>query len=301
MKPTLVILAAGIGSRYGGLKQLDGVGPGGEAIIDYSIFDAIRAGFGKVVFVIREEFEDQIVSHFDARLRGRIRTEYVRQEIHMVPDGIAVPSDRSKPWGTAHAVLVSGGVVKEPFAVINADDFYGPQSYRMVAEFLSSEAGDGDVYCVVGYELSKTLSDFGSVSRGVCEVDSKGDLKSVVERTEIERDNHGIHYRTGDGQQIALTGQESVSMNMWGFYPSVFEFFEEAFARFAKEHSHDIRAELYIPSVVNELIQNGLIRVAMLDSTEVWFGMTYKDDKTAAANRLRRLVDEGMYPENLWA
>jgi len=244
VKPTLLILAAGMGSRYGGLKQVDPVGPNGEAIIDYSIYDAIRAGFGKVVFVIRESFAEAFKNTFDAKLKGKIEVDYVFQEINTVPEGVKVAANREKPWGTGHAVMVAKEIIDGPFAVINADDFYGPNAYNQLSSFFSSTPNNyTPYYCMVGYELQHTLSDHGHVSRGVCETDENGFLLSVVERTQIERKEEEIISYIDDGSQLVLTGQEVVSMNVWGFSTSYFEFLDTYFRKFASEHGLDPKSE----------------------------------------------------------
>ncbi|MBN1339373.1 MAG: nucleotidyltransferase [Bacteroidales bacterium] len=301
MKPTLLILAAGMGSRYGGLKQVDPVGPSGEAIIDYSIFDAIRAGFGKVVFVIRESFAEDFIRTFRDNLDGKIETGFVFQELDRIPEGIAVPPDRVKPWGTGHAVLVAKDMINEPFAVINADDFYGPGAYRAIADHLSQpdSPDEKDQYCMVGYELSKTLSDFGSVSRGVCRTNPVGLLIDVVERTKIERKDGGISYEEG-GKPFPLTGSEVVSMNIWGFFPSIFGFLEDQFAAFIRENAVNPKAEFYIPFAVNELIGRNLISLKVLETGDEWFGVTYREDRPEAVSRIRQMVDRGIYPDDLW-
>ena len=301
MKPTLLILAAGMGSRYGGLKQVDPVGPNGEAIIDYSIYDAIRAGYGKVVFVIRESFADAFRESFDKKLDGKIETEYVFQELDNVPNGIEITKERTKPWGTGHAVLVTKDVIKEPFTVINADDFYGKTAYRITADYLNEvHSLEFPHYCMVGYKLKYTLSEHGYVSRGVCETDDEGFLKTVVERTHIERVDGKIITKLDDGTEMALTGEEDVSMNIWGFTPSYFDFLEKAFVKFIEENSGDPKAEFYIPTVVNDLIANDEIKLKVLESGDKWFGVTYKEDKDEAVKNIAELIKQGVYPEKLW-
>lgn len=299
MKPTLVILAAGIGSRYGGLKQMDVIGPSGETIIDYSIYDAIRAGFGKVVFVIRENIEAEFKAHFSNKFGDRLIVDYALQEINRVPAGLSYSLDRVKPWGTGHAVLVTAEKVHEPFAVINADDFYGASSFQLLADYLSKLPLDATAHCMVGYQLDNTLSDFGYVSRGVCEVDEYGNLSGVTERTHIQRKNGGIVF-TENETEIPLLGTETVSMNMLGFSPGIFSYYKQYFEEFIQENSHQLKAEFYIPTVVNRVINEGKGTVKMLKSQEKWFGVTYKEDKTYAQNAVRKLIDAGVYPENLW-
>jgi UTP-glucose-1-phosphate uridylyltransferase len=301
MKPTLLILAAGMGSRYGGLKQVDPVGPSGEAIIDYSIYDAIRAGFGKVVFVIRESFADAFKETFSKKLAGKIEVEYVYQELDNIPKGIEIGAERQKPWGTGHAVLVAKDVIKEPFVVINADDFYGSSSYQLTADFLQQKENTNlPEYCMVGYELQYTLSDHGFVSRGVCVTNDEDYLESVVERTSIEKINGEIVSKLADDKFLTLTGEEVVSMNLWGFQPSYFEFLEKHFTAFIEANSSDPKAEFYIPSVVNDLINNQQAKLKVLKSKDLWFGVTYKEDKELAIENINQLIQKGTYPEKLW-
>ncbi len=302
MKPTLLILAAGMGSRYGGLKQVDPVGPNGEAIIDYSIYDAIRAGFGKVVFVIRESFADAFRESFDQKLNGRIATEYVFQELeNYVPEDVTIHPDRKKPWGTGHAVLVAKDAISEPFAVINADDFYGPGSYRLTHDYLLQDRENAAYnYCMVGYQLEKTLSEHGYVSRGVCQTDQQGYLQTVVERTHIEKKGDQILTELGNGQTMELTGEEVVSMNIWGFMPSYFDFLESYFDEFIRTNADNPRGEFYIPFVVNDLIGKNKIKLKVLQSQDLWFGVTYKEDKASAVQSINQLIEEGVYPEKLW-
>jgi len=298
MKPTLLILAAGMGSRYGGLKQVDPVGPNGEAIIDYSIHDAIQAGFGKVVFVIRQSFADAFRASFDSKLAGKIQTEYVFQELDsFVPDPSRISPGRSKPWGTGHAVLVAKDLVKEPFVVINADDFYGPRSYSLLKASLDL-AGQNE-YCMVGYRLDRTLSDHGYVSRGVCQTDEQGFLRTVVERTHIEKTDGRVISKLDDGSVINLGGEEVVSMNIWGFMPSFFDHLDSHFRTFIGENAGNPKSEFYIPYVVNELIAEGTITLKVLESEDQWFGVTYKEDKQQAINSIHQLIEQKVYPENL--
>ncbi len=301
MKPTLLILAAGMGSRYGGLKQVDPVGPDGEAIIDYSIYDAIRAGFGKVVFVIRESFAEAFKESFNKKLEDKIEVEYVFQELDNVPEGIKVSEDRQKPWGTGHAILVAKEKITEPFAVINADDFYGAASYKMISDYLNSaEGSELPDYCMVGYGLKHTLSDHGFVSRGVCETDKNNYLQTVIERTHIEKTNGKIISQVENNTQLELTGNEVVSMNIWGFTPSYFDFLDKYFADFIKVNSGNPKAEFYIPFVVNELIKTKQAKLKVLESEDLWFGVTYKEDKKLAVRNIADLIEKGVYPEKLW-
>jgi NDP-sugar pyrophosphorylase family protein len=299
MKPTLLILAAGMGSRFGGLKQVEPVGPNGEAIIDYSIFDAIRAGFGKVVFVIRESFADAFREKFDPKLKGKIEVEYVYQELDNLPEGFTLPEGREKPWGTAHAILVARNVVHEPFCALNADDFYGYNAYKTMAEFLTG-SGKPDEYAMVGYKLSNTLSDHGSVSRGICDVDENGLLQKIVETTKILKKDNKIISIEPDGSEKELTGNESASMNIWGFKPSVFSVLEKKFTEFLTARIHEPKSEIYIPSVVFDMIQENEATVKVLKADSPWFGVTYKEDKPIVIGRLNKLIKEGQYPEKLF-
>jgi UTP-glucose-1-phosphate uridylyltransferase len=264
MKPTLLILAAGMGSRYGGLKQMDKVGPSGETIIDYSIYDAIRAGFGKVVFVIRREIEEEFKEVFIDRLKGKIDIDYVFQELTMVPNGITVPENRKKPWGTGHAIMVAEEKINEPFAVINADDFYGSQSFGVIAKFLRNNQNEND-YAMVGYQLDKTLSDFGHVARGVCKADENGFLQEVTERTNIQRTEKGIVFTGDNEEEVILSGNETVSMNFWGFKTSVFTWLKKYFAEFIKEYGNEPKSEFFIPILVMELIKIKQANVKVLE------------------------------------
>jgi hypothetical protein len=296
--PTLLVLAAGIGSRYGGLKQIDAVGPHGEAIIDYSIYDALRAGFGKVVFVIRKDIEHAFKHAVGARFERHIAVEYVFQELDRLPAGFSVPVSRTRPWGTLHAVLMAADTIKDPFAVINADDFYGAEGYRALAQYLQRGTAD---YAMVGFLLRNTLSDFGSVSRGVCRVDGDGFLQGVVELTSIEGD--GAHARNTDssGRITTLSGDEVVSMNMWGFTPHVFGQFREHFQRFLRSSGPDMKSESYLPSTVNELVLTGQARIKVLRTSDSWAGVTYREDRPRVVETIRRLVDRRDYPNRLWS
>jgi dTDP-glucose pyrophosphorylase len=296
--PTLLVLAAGMGSRYGGLKQVDPVGPDNETIVDYSIFDARKAGFGRVVFVIRKEIEKLFVQTIGARYEKKVAVDYVFQEIGNLTPGFALPNGRVKPWGTTHAILMASAVIQEPFAVINADDFYGAESYRALARYLQEGTSD---YAMVGYALRDTLSDFGAVARAVCQLDDEGALQDIVEFKRIEReDNHAVN-RDSEGRQMKLTGNEIVSMNMWGFTPRIFEQLRESFQRFLELHGADLNAECYLPSTVNDLIHEGKAHVKVLRSGDSWFGVTYREDREHAVESIRRLVESGAYPERLWS
>jgi NDP-sugar pyrophosphorylase family protein len=286
-----------MGSRYGGLKQIDPVGPSGETIIDYSIYDALRAGFGKLVFVIRKEIEQPFKETVGARFEKRIAVEYVYQELDNLPHGFSVPAGRTKPWGTTHAILMAADAIHQPFAVINADDFYGAESYRVLARHLQSGTAD---YAMVGFVLRNTLSDFGSVARGVCQVSSDGYLEGVVELTKIER--NGAHAKNTDASGVVtnLSGDETVSMNMLGFNPSVFAQLDTNFHGFLRSHGSDLKAECYIPSSVNDLISTGQVRVKVLRSSDSWFGVTYREDRPRVVESVGRLIQTGAYPERLW-
>ena len=293
-------MAAGMGSRYGGLKQLDGVGPSGETIMDYSVFDAARAGFGKVVFVIGRHFERDFREKVLAKYEGRIPTEVVFQSVDALPDGFVPPADRVKPWGTGHAVLTAAGTVREPFAVINADDFYGRNGFEVLARFLAGTDGTGQ-YCMVGYRVGNTLSESGSVSRGVCETDTDGFLTSVTECTEIRRqEGRGIIFRDEQDEYHALAPETPVSMNMWGFTPDYFRYSEEYFKEFLRANIDNPKAEYYIPLMVNKLITEGTATVEVLDTTAKWFGVTYAADRQGVVDKIRALVDAGEYPAKLF-
>ncbi len=296
-KPTLLVLAAGMGSRYGGLKQIDPVGPNGETIIDYSIFDAVRAGFGKLVFVIRHDIESAFREAIGARFEKRLPVEYVFQELDKLPAGFSVPPNRTKPWGTGQAILMAENAIREPFAAINADDFYGADSFRVLAEHLQSGATD---YAMVGFILRNTLSEFGSVARGACRVGPDGYLQGVTELTKIEKDGPGAKYVDAKGSMQRLSGDEPVSMNMWGFTPSLFPHLREQLIEFLRKHGLEEKSELYIPSVVNELVAARKERCKVLRTTDSWFGVTYREDRPFVVEGIRGLIARGDYPEALW-
>ena len=301
MKPTLFVLAAGMGSRYGGLKQIDGIGPNGETIMDYSVFDAERAGFGKVVFVIRHSFEEDFREKVVNKYKGVIPVEVVFQELEYLPEGFTCPSDRVKPWGTNHAVMMGSDVIKEPFAVINADDFYGKESFAVLADWLSKMDGKKNEYCMVGYRVGNTLSESGSVARGICSKDEKSNLTTVVERTYIIRDTDGqVKYRDDDDQFVVVDENTPVSMNMWGFTPDYFDYSEVAFKKFLNENTGKIKAEFFIPLVVNDLIVDGKVTCKVLDTPSKWFGVTYAADRPMFIDKINSLVKEGVYPSELW-
>ena len=301
MKPTLLVLAAGMGSRYGGLKQLDGVGPNGETIMDYSVFDAARAGFGKVVFVIRrhfrEEFEQKVVSKY----KSFIEVELVEQELDKLPEGFTLNPEREKPWGTGHATLMAAPAIDTPFAVINADDFYGAQSFQVLADFLKAQAGERGKYCMVGFYLNKTLSESGEVSRGICSVNAENYLTTVEEHHKV-KDTDGTITGVGmNGQERVLDGNAYASMNMWGFTPDVFEYGQQMFIDFLKENANEPKKEFYIPFIVNTTINNGLSTVKVLSSPDKWFGVTYKEDRPIVVERLKRMGENGDYPMPLFS
>lgn len=302
MKPTLVVLAAGMGSRYGGLKQLDTLGPSGETIMDYSVFDAIRGGFGKVVFVIRKDFEEDFRNLVLSKYQGHIPTEVVFQSIDNLPEGFTCPEERTKPWGTNHAVLMAKDVVNEPFCVINADDFYGKDAFAVMGKFLSElPEGAKNTYSMVGFRVANTLSENGKVSRGVCEVNAEEKLVTVVERTEIVRRESGdVCYKDGD-DWVMIPDNTPVSMNVWGFTPDYFEYSEEYFKEFLKENIEKPKSEYYIPLMVNELITNGTATVQVLDTTSKWFGVTYAADRPDVVAKIQELVNEGTYPSKLFS
>jgi NDP-sugar pyrophosphorylase family protein len=298
----LVVMAAGIGSRYGGLKQMDPVGPGGEKIIDYSVYDARRAGFGRVVFVIRKEMEENFREHIGRRIEQQIETRYAYQELEPLPEGFAVPEGRVKPWGTAHAVAACSGAVQTPFAVINADDFYGPSAFQVLCDFLRRPQEPQGVheYCLVGYLLGNTLSEHGHVSRGVCEVTADGTLRNIHERVKIQRFGDAIRH-TEDGEAwIDLPADSVVSMNMWGFTPSLFEALEAGFVEFLKQRGSDPKSEYFLPELVGNMVDAGRARVNVLPTDERWFGITYKEDKPFVEQAVHDLVDQGVYPRSLW-
>jgi UTP-glucose-1-phosphate uridylyltransferase len=296
MKPTLLVLAAGMGSRYGGLKQMDGVGPNGETILDYSVNDAIRAGFGKAVFVIRHSFAEEFQKHVNAEHYGnRIEVEYVYQELDKLPAGFTVPEGREKPWGTNHAILMAKDVIHEPFAIINADDFYGRDAFEVMARHLETVAGCEGRYCMVGYRLENTLSENGTVSRGVCETDKEGLLIGMTERTSIGYFDGKIAYKDADGSMHPLAADATVSMNLFGFTPDYFAKSEKLFVDFLKEHGTELKSEYYIPFAVNTFIHNGSATMTVLKTTAQWFGVTYKEDRPMVVARLKKLHDQGVY------
>ena len=300
MKPTLFILAAGMGSRYGGLKQLDGLGPNGETIMDYSVFDAIRAGFGKVVFVIRKDFEADFREKILSKYEGVVPVDVVFQAIDKLPEGYTCPADRTKPWGTNHAVLMGKDAIKEPFAVINADDFYGRDAFEVIAkELMRPRARKGD-YCMVGFRVGNTMTENGSVARGVCE-NKDGFLSSVVERTAISYDpEHRIVFTDENGQVQTLEPNTPVSMNMWGFTPDYFDFSEREFVKFLDHDLNTPKAEFFIPLCIDTLINSGEATVKVLDTDSKWFGVTYSADRPAVVEKFAQLAADGEYPTPLF-
>lgn len=299
MKPTLLVLAAGMGSRYGGNKQLDQVGPGGETIIDYSIYDAIRAGFGKIIFVIRRDIEDQVKERFVDKLKDKIGIDYVFQEITNLPEGAKVSPERQKPWGTSHAILVAEAKIKEPFGVINADDYYGVESFKILRDFLVNDR-DQNCYSIVGYKLGNTLSEHGHVNRGVCRVGEDQLLKNIVETRQIEKTKNGAIAPGADGKRQHFTGNEIVSMNLWGFKQSCFHFLGKEFRNFIDAHGTDLKSELDIPTSVDKFVKSGQIRIKILMSDERWFGVTYREDKPFVVESINKMIGKGLYPEKLY-
>ena len=303
MKPTLLLLAAGMGSRYGGLKQLDGLGPNGETIMDYSIYDAIQAGFGKIVFVIRRDFEEQFREQVLSTYAGHIPAELVFQSLDALPEGFSVPEGREKPWGTNHAVLMAKDVIKEPFCVINCDDFYNRDAFKVIGKFLSElPEGSKNKYAMVGFRVGNTLSENGTVARGICSKDAEGNLTTVVERTEIMRVNGPVCYKDENGEWVAVEDNTPVSMNMWGFTPDYFEHSEEYFKEFLADPKNisNLKAEFFIPLMVNKLINEKTSTVQVLDTTSKWFGVTYAADRQDTVDRIQKLIDEGVYPSKLF-
>src|SRR5699024_5884177 len=299
-KPTLLILAAGMGSRYGGIKQMDNFGPNGETIIDYSIYDAINAGFGKIVFIIRRTFAEEFEKIFNDKLENTgVEIEYVYQELDSFLGNKSVPEERGKPWGTAHAVLCAKEVIDEPFAIINADDFYGKEPFQLMASFLENEC-DEKRAAVMGYEINNTLSKHGSVSRGVCTLDEIGNLDTITERTKIAIEGEDIVFTDGEGEKHVISSGTPVSMNFWGFDPSIFSLIEDMFEQLLKESIDVPKSEFLIPSVADYYIANKMGTVKVIPTAEQWFGVTYKEDAPHVKESLQKLIDNGTYPESLW-
>ncbi len=298
MQATLLVLAAGMGSRYGGLKQLDELGPNGESIIDYSVYDAIDAGFGKVVFVIRPSFAEQFKAQYEPKFGDKIKIEYVFQELDKLPKGYKVPEGREKPWGTGHAMLMAKDAIQGSFAIINADDFYGREAYKAVVDFLNKSTNENE-YAMVGYALDNTLSEHGTVSRGVCEQDANNNLKNIVERTKIGYLDGKVVYYDGD-KTTELTGKEPVSMNFWVFKNSFFKALENEFELFLKEKGNEMKSEFYFNAPADKMIKQGKANVKVIACDTKWFGVTYQEDKPLVQKSIQTLIDKGVYPANLW-
>ena len=298
MKPTLLILAAGMASRYGGMKQIESFGPGGETIMDYSIYDAIKAGFGKIVFIIRKEFADDFKAIFEPKLKGKVEVDYVYQDLNSYLGNHSLPAERAKPWGTAHAVLCAKEVVKEPFAVINADDFYGNDAFIKAYNFLLNECND-QTWAIIGYELLKTLSDNGTVNRGVCQVDGNGNLSAIAERLNISKQN-GVIVCDDNQQPREIPIDSQVSMNFWCFSPAVFDYSQELFDDFLDKHIHEPKSEFFIPIVADRFIQEGKGVIKVIPTSSLWFGVTYKEDAPEVRASINNLVQAGEYPPKLW-
>ena len=299
MKPTLLILAAGMASRYGSMKQTEGFGPGNETIMDYSIFNAIRAGFGKVVFIIREDFAESFKEVFGNKLQGEIEVDYVYQDLKMFVDAQYIPADRTKPWGTGHALLCAKEKVQEPFAVINADDFYGRDSFEKAADFLINKCNE-NTSAIIGYKLKNTLSEHGTVSRGVCEVDSNNFLTGINERIKIYKKDNEVVFDE-DGNLTVLKEDTNVSMNFWCFHPHIFSITEKLFAEFPKNNMENIKAEFFIPYIADYIIKQPESRILVIPTSSQWFGVTYKEDAPGVKDSLYKLIEEGEYPEKLWS
>lgn len=299
MKPTLYILAAGMGSRYGGLKQLDGLGPSGETIMDYSVYDALRAGFGKIVFVIRHDFEQEFRDKIISRYEGHVPVEVVFQDLHDLPEGFSVPEGRTKPWGTNHAVLMAKDTIREPFGVINADDYYGVETFKILADSLRAMEGKKGEYCMVGFNIANTLSENGGVSRGLCVVDDNGYLTDVTECHGIERKGDRLIHLV-EGEEKDFPEGAFVSMNVWGFTPDYFDYSQEEFIKFLREHGNELKSEFYIPSAVSDLINAGKIKLKVEETPSKWFGVTFAADRDKTVGELKNLVERGVYPTPLF-
>ncbi len=300
MPQTLVVLAAGMGSRYGGLKQIDPMGPSGETILDYSVFDALRAGFSKVVFIIRPDFEADFRNNVSSKFEHLVDVEYAFQTLDKLPSGWSIPVGREKPWGTTHAILCAADVVKENFAVINADDFYGQESYAVLNNELSSVDSFANTFSMVGFTLRNTLSDHGSVARGVCTTSENGLLTHIDEMTNLSREGSGALYTRDDGSVLSLTGDEPVSMNMWGFTPRLFDHLDRVFQEFLRTSGTELKSECFIPLTVGQLITEKHVTCKVLRSNSTWFGVTYKEDKEIVQGSIAALVEKGKYPQSLW-
>lgn len=303
MKPTLLVLAAGMGSRYGGLKQMDPMGPNGETVLDYSVFDAVRAGFGKVVFIIRRDFEEAFRSAIGNKFGDQIEVEYAFQDLNDLPEGHSLPEGRVKPWGTTHAILAARELVDTPFAVINADDFYGADSYQQFANYFNESSklnGNSDHYCMVGYPLKNTLSENGSVNRGICS-DNDGLLNMVEEHLEIKVEEDGVcRGENLAGERVELSPEAYSSMNFWGFPQSIMRDLQNEFKKFLEERGSELKSECYIPTVVDTMIHSGKADCKILETSSTWFGVTYPEDKQSCVDSIQKLVDEGAYPSPLW-
>lgn len=298
MKPTLLILAAGLGSRYGGVKQMDGLGPAGESIIDYSVYDAIRAGFGKIVFVLNEKIKDDFIEIWEPKLKNKIDYSFVIQDPNDLPEGFTLPETRIKPWGTGQAVLAARHKINTPFAIINADDFYGAEAYRLCYDFLTLQSSP-DHYCMIGYLLSKTLSEYGTVSRGVCTFDEEEQLDRIIEITAIKRKKNIVGYEIGH-HFVGLDEEARISMNFWGFRPEIFSHLGDAFASFLKQNIQDDKAEFLLPGMINEMVKARQAKVSMLKTSFDWFGVTYQEDKAESVKRINKMIKNGEYPLSLW-
>ncbi len=303
MKPTLLVLAAGMGSRYGGLKQMDPMGPNGETVLDYSVYDAIEAGFDRVIFIIRKEFEESFRNEVGAKFADKIKVDYIFQDLNDLPDGYSLPEGRVKPWGTTHAILAARDVIDSHFAVINADDFYGADSFQQITSYFTetADATDKEHYCMVGYKLSNTLSDHGNVNRGICK-DTNGFLDAVEEHTEIEVEADGICRGNNlNGERVEISTSAIASMNFWGFSVSIIDHLQAHFIEFLKEHGTEMKSECYIPTVVDELLASGKADCNILETSSSWFGVTYPKDKGSCVSSIKALVENGKYPNNLWS
>jgi UTP-glucose-1-phosphate uridylyltransferase len=298
MKPTLLILAAGMGSRYGGIKQMDSFGPSGETIIDYSIYDAIQSGFGKIVFIIRDDFAEAFKNIFEPKLKGKVETDYVMQEMDSFTKGFVLNIERTKPWGTAHAVLCAKNAIHEPFAVINADDFYGTDAFEKAAKFLKEEISP-ETWCIIGYELSKTLSENGTVSRGVCQVDDDGNLVSIVERIKVYTEGNKIIYEENDAKK-ELSADTPVSMNFWCFHQNAFDYIQKLFQNFLQENGDKPKPEFFIPIVGDAFIKEKKGEIKVIQTSAQWFGVTYKEDAPGVKQSIEELIESGAYPKKLW-
>jgi UTP-glucose-1-phosphate uridylyltransferase len=298
---TLLVLAAGMGSRYGGIKQIDAVGPGGEALIDYSIYDALAAGFDAICFVVREEIAEDVRQFYHGKFPGHVSVTFVNQSLADVPEGFIVPADRSKPWGTGHAVLAARDAVDTPFAVINGDDFYGRESFELMFDFLSTQSNSSTEYCMVGYRLRETLSEHGSVSRGICQMREDGYLEGIEEHKQIEKTEDGALSHRPAGSDVRLTGEEIASMNFFGFTPAIFGQLWRQFGVFLKDHATDAKAEFFIPWGIDNLLTAHEASMKVLPTSSTWFGMTYREEKEMVQQAIRQFINQGVYPERLWS